>query len=77
MKYRVRYAVSKCQNALLRQYSTPGPYFEDLYFLKKVYFLKKNKATYDKISYGSDQKCSKELKNYSFTSVEIIVVKLQ
>ena len=30
-----------------------------------------------KVSYGSGQKCSKELKNYSFTSVETIVVKLQ
>ena len=30
-----------------------------------------------KEGYGSGQKCSKELKNHSFTSVETIVVKLQ
>ena len=41
-----------------------------------MHFLKK-KATLDKVSYGSGQKCSKEFKNYSFTSVETIVVKLQ
>ena len=49
-------------------------------FLKTfVQFLKKNKnkATLDKVSYESHQKCSKELKNHSFTSVETIVVKLQ
>ena len=40
-------------------------------------FQKKNKATLDKVSYGFGQKYSKELKNHSFTSVEIIVVKLQ
>ena len=42
-------------------------------------FLKtsqKNEATFDKVSYGSGQKCFKELKNHSFTSVETIVVKL-
>ena len=42
-----------------------------------VHFLKKNKATWEKISYGFGQKCSKELKNRSFTSVETTFVKLQ
>ena len=46
-------------------------------FLKTLCIFSKNKATSDKISYGSGQKCSKELKNHSFTSVETIVVKLQ
>ena len=45
-------------------------------FLKTVHFLK-NKATLDKVSYGSGQKYSKELKKHSFTSVKTIVVKLQ
>ena len=38
--------------------------------------LSKNNATLDKLSNGSDQKCSKELKNHSFISVESMVVKL-
>ena len=46
-------------------------------FLKILCIFSKNKVTSDKASYGSGQKCSKELKNHSFTSVEIIVVKLQ
>ena len=46
-------------------------------FLKTLRIFSKNKATLDKVSYGSDQKCSKEFKNHSFTSVETIVVKLQ
>ena len=46
-------------------------------FLKTLYIFSKNKTTSDKVSYGSGQKCSKELKNHSFTSVETIVVKLQ
>ena len=46
-------------------------------FLKTLCIFSKNKATSNKVSYGSDQKCSKELKNHSFTSVETIVVKLQ
>ena len=46
-------------------------------FLKVLCIFSKNKATSDKVSYGSGQKCSKELKNHSFTSVETIVVKLQ
>ena len=46
-------------------------------FLKTLCIFSKNKATSDKVSYGSGQKCSKELKNHSFTSVETIVVKLQ
>ena len=46
-------------------------------FLKTLCIFSKNKATSDKAPYGSGQKCSKELKNHSFTSVETIVVKLQ
>ena len=46
-------------------------------FLKTLCIFSKNKATLDKVSYGSGQKSSKELKNHSFTSVEAIVVKLQ
>ena len=45
-------------------------------FLKTLCIFSKNKATSDKVSYGSGQKYSKELENYSFTSVETIVVKL-
>ena len=48
-------------------YSTPG--------LKTLCIFSKHKATLNKISYGSGQKCSKGLKNHSFTSAEIIVVK--
>ena len=55
----------------LRGYSTPGPYFWRL-----CAFSQKNKATFDKASYGSGQKCSKALKNHSFTSGETIAVKL-
>ena len=46
-------------------------------FLKTLCIFSKNKATLDKVSYGSGQKYSKELKNHSFTSAEAIVVKLQ
>ena len=46
-------------------------------FLKTLCIFSKNKVTSDKLSYGSGQKYSKELKNHSFTSVETIVVKLQ
>ena len=46
-------------------------------FLKTLCIFSKNKATSDKVPYGSGQKCSKELENYSFTSVETIDVKLQ
>ena len=46
-------------------------------FLKTLCIFSKNKATSDKVPYGSGQKCSKELKNHSFTQVETIVVKLQ
>ena len=45
-------------------------------FLKTLCIFSKNKANSDKVSYGSGQKCSKEPKNHSFTSVETIVVKL-
>ena len=45
-------------------------------FLKTLCIFSKNKATSDKVSYGSGQKFSKELKNHSFTLVETIVVKL-
>ena len=41
-----------------------------------VHFLK-NKAILGNVSYGSGQKCSKELKHLCFISVEAIVVKLQ
>ena len=44
---------------------------------KTLYIFSKNKVTLDKVSYGSGQKYSKELKNHSFTSVETIVVALQ
>ena len=56
---------------ILRGYCTSGPYF------LRLCIFSKNKATSDKVSYGSGQKCSKEFKNYSFTSLETIVVKLQ
>ena len=46
-------------------------------FLKILCIFSKNKATSDKVSNGFGQKCSKELKNHSFTSAETIVVKLQ
>ena len=46
-------------------------------FLKTMCIFSKNKATSDKVSNGSGQKCFKELKNHSFTLVETIVVKLQ
>ena len=46
-------------------------------FLKTLSIISKNKATLDKVSYGSGQKCSKELENHSFTSVAATVVKLQ
>ena len=46
-------------------------------FLKTLCIFSKNKATSDKVSHGSGQKCSKELKNHSFTLAETIVVKLQ
>ena len=46
-------------------------------FLKTLCIFLKNKATSDKVSHGSGQKCSMELKNHSFTSIETIVVKLQ
>ena len=45
--------------------------------LETFCIFSKNKANLDKITYGSGQKCSKELKNHSFTSIEAIVVKLQ
>ena len=45
--------------------------------LKTLYIFSKNRANLDKVSYGSGQKCSKELKNHSFTSVEAIVGKFQ
>ena len=46
-------------------------------FWKTLCIFSKNKATSDKVFYGSGQKCSKELKKHRFTSVETIVVKLQ
>ena len=47
------------------------------YFWRLCAFSQKNKASLDKVSYGSGQKCSKELKNHSFTSAETNVVKLK
>ena len=46
-----------------------------LCYTKEVRFIPRY-AILNKVSYGSGQKCSKELKNHSFTSVETIVVKL-
>ena len=46
-------------------------------FLKTLCIFSKNKPNLDKVSYGSGQKCSTELKNHSFISVEAIVLKLQ
>ena len=46
-------------------------------FWKTLCIFSKNKATLHKVSYESGQKYSKELKNYSFTSVKAIVVKLK
>ena len=46
-------------------------------FLKTLCIFSKNKATLNKVSYGSGQKCSKELTNHSFTLVKTIVVTLQ
>ena len=46
-------------------------------FLKTLRIFSKNEVISDKVSYGSGQKCSKEFKNHSFTSVETIVTKLQ
>ena len=44
-------------------------------FLKTLYIFSKDKATLDKVSYGSGQNCSKELKNQFYFSYETIVVK--
>ena len=46
-------------------------------FLKILNIFSKNRATWDKVSYGYGQRRSKELKNHSLTSAETIVVKLQ
>ena len=43
-------------------------------FLKNLCSFSKNKETVDKVSNGSDKKCSKDLKNHSYISVEIMVV---
>ena len=45
-------------------------------FLKTLCIFSKNKATSYKVSHGSGQKRSKELKNHSFTFVETTVMKL-
>ena len=60
-------------------YSNPikGVYHPWTLFLKTLCIFSKCKATLDKVLYRSGQKCNKELKNYSFTSVETIVVNLQ
>ena len=52
-------------------------YYPWTLFFKTLCIFSKNKATLDKVSYGSGQKCSKELKNHSCTLVETTVVKLQ
>ena len=39
-------------------------------FLKILCIFSKNKATSDKVSYGSGQKCSKELENYGSGGIE-------
>ena len=44
--------------------------------LKTLCIFSKYKATLGKVCNGSGQKCSKELKNNSFISVETVVVKL-
>ena len=62
---------------LILSYRLKGVLHPWALFLKILCIFLKNKVTSDKASYGSGQKCSKELKNHSFTSVEIIVVKLQ
>ena len=48
----------------------------DLIFFFKLCIFSKNKATLDNLFHGSDQKCSKELKNHSFILVENKFVKL-
>ena len=63
--------------ALLFHNSLKGVLHPWTLFLKTLCIFSKNKATSNKVSYGSGQKCSKELKNHSFTSVETIVVKSQ
>ena len=63
--------------ATVAQKSFKGVLHLGALFLKTLCIFSKNKATLDKVSYGSGQKYSKELKNHSFTSVETIVVKLQ
>ena len=63
--------------ASIHPFSIKGVLHPWTLFLKTLCIFSKNKATSDKISYGSGQKCSKELKHHSFTSVETIVVKLQ
>ena len=42
-------------------------------FLKTLCIFSKNKATLDKVSCGAGQKCSKELKNHSFTSIKSLL----
>ena len=63
--------------AFLDQYNFKGVLHLWALFLKTLCIFSKNKATLDKVSYGSGQNYSKELKNHSFTSVETTVVKLQ
>ena len=58
--------------SFLRGYCTSGPYFWRLRA-----FSQKIKQLRTKYPMDLVRKCSKELENYSFTSVETIVVKLQ
>ena len=64
-------------NNFFEEHEFKGALHPRALFLKTLCIFSKNKATSDKVSYGSGQKCSKKLKNHSFTSVETIVVKLQ
>ena len=59
----------KKESLSLRQLFIKGVLHLWALFLKVLCIFSKNKATSDKVSYGSGQKCSKELKNHNFTSV--------
>ena len=73
--YRIQTSFLKVQHILF--FDLKGVLHLWALFLKTLCIFSQNKATLDKVSYGSGQKYSKELKNHSFTSVETIVVKLQ
>ena len=73
----VRFKIKSMLNLNFAQLMFKGVLHLWALFLKTFCIFSKNKATLDKETYGSGQKCSKELKNHIFTSVEAIVVKLQ